>query len=270
MDPVELNRMAVALEHGEGVPKDLGLAMDLYCRAAHLGNADAQYNLGWIYANARGVARNDGLAAYFFGLAAKGGHRQAQNMLKVVSIAPVEPPSCMKDPEPEPPPVVMAKPQPTLVGTPDQKKLIELVQRLAPEYQVDPQLALAVMKVESNFNAQAKSPKNAQGLMQLIPETAQRFNVRNPLDPTENIRGGLAYLRWLLAYFEGNVDLAIAGYNAGEGAVDRYRGIPPYAETRNYVRRIRSLFKHNLHPFDAAITTPSPIVYAPRRGTGIF
>ena len=98
----------------------------------------------------------------------------------------------------------------------------------------------------------------AQGLMQLIPETAERFNVKKPFDPEQNIRGGLAYLRWLLAYFQGDIALVAAGYNAGEGAVNRYAGVPPYPETRGYVKRIRELFKRDDHPFDPKITTPSP------------
>ena len=96
-----------------------------------------------------------------------------------------------------------------------------IVQRLAPQYGVHPGLAYAVIRAESNFNPQAVSVKNAQGLMQLIPETAARFNVTQPLDPEQNIRGGLSYLRWLLAYFKGNVPLVLAAYNAGEGAVQR-------------------------------------------------
>ena len=75
--------------------------------------------------------------------------------------------------------------------------------------------------------------------MQLIPETSARFNVKKPFDPVQNVRGGLAYLRWLLAYFKGNVALVAAAYNAGEGTVERYRGVPPYAETRAYVQRIK-------------------------------
>jgi soluble lytic murein transglycosylase-like protein len=117
---------------------------------------------------------------------------------------------------------------------------------------------MAIIRTESNFNPGAVSPKNAQGLMQLIPETAERFNVRKPFDPEQNIRGGMAYLRWLLAYFKGNVALVAAAYNAGEGAVNRYAGVPPYAETKGYVRRIRELFQKDEHPFDPSITTPSP------------
>jgi len=94
--------------------------------------------------------------------------------------------------------------------------------------------------------------------MQLIPETSARFNVKKPYDPIQNIRGGLAYLRWLLAYFRGDVALVAAAYNAGEGAVNRYRGVPPYAETRAYVKHIMQFFKNPQHPFDASVTEPSP------------
>ena len=97
------------------------------------------------------------------------------------------------------------------------------------------------------------------GLKQLLPDTAMRFKVKKLSDPVQNIRGGMAYLRWLLAYFEGDVSLTLAAYNAGERAVERYRGVPPYAETRMYVRRIiASIGGLREHPFDASITPPSP------------
>ena len=136
--------------------------------------------------------------------------------------------------------------------------VVDLVSKLAPDYGISPRLAMAIIRTESNFNPSAVSPKKAQGLMQLIPETAERFNVKKPFDPEQNIRGGLAYLRWLLAYFQGDIALVAAGYNAGEGAVNRYAGVPPYPETRGYVKRIRELFKRDDHPFDPKITTASP------------
>ncbi len=117
-----------------------------------------------------------------------------------------------------------------------------IVQTLAPKYGLDPLLVYAVMATESAFRTRAVSHANAQGLMQLIPATAERFGVRDPFDPKQNIRGGMEYLQWLLKKFEGNLDHALAGYNAGEGAVMRYRGIPPYRETRAYVKKIRRLY----------------------------
>jgi hypothetical protein len=113
-----------------------------------------------------------------------------------------------------------------------------LAEPIAREYGLEPDLVLAVIAVESAFNAKAVSPKNAQGLMQLIPATAKRFSVDDPFDPAENIRGGAAYLRWLSERFAGNTALALAGYNAGEGAVQAHGGIPPYAETRHYVQAV--------------------------------
>jgi soluble lytic murein transglycosylase-like protein len=137
------------------------------------------------------------------------------------------------------------------------KDIALLVQRWAPEYSVDPDLVLALIAVESNFDANAVSPKNAQGLMQLIPATAQRFGVKNAKNPLENLKGGLAYLRWLMAYFKGEVRLVLAAYNAGEETVERYRGIPPYAETRNYVKQITSVYKKASHPYVAEVAAPS-------------
>ena len=125
--------------------------------------------------------------------------------------------------------------------------MAELVQRLAPRFSIDPRLALAIVRSESNFEAQALSPRNAQGLMQLIPETAERFGVRDAWNPEQNVRGGLAYLRWLLERFEGDVALVSAAYNAGEGTVQQYGGVPPYAETREYVRRILSFYRATRH-----------------------
>jgi soluble lytic murein transglycosylase-like protein len=150
----------------------------------------------------------------------------------------------------------------------DRTEIEQLVHRLAPQYAVDPNFALAVIRVESAFNPVAQSPKNAQGLMQLIPETAARFGVKQVLNPAENIKGGLAYLRWLLALFEGDVHLVAAAYNAGERAVEKYRGIPPYPETRDYVRKITGLYKKVSHPYEAGIVEPSPILLRLKRTQG--
>jgi hypothetical protein len=244
-----LRTEAALFEHGNGVPRDSDKAVAMYCEASRLGDAVAQYNLGWMYANGRGVPRDDAMAAWFFTMAAKQGDALSERMLRQVGEPLSTPPGCLFDSDGHD---IVAK------AIPEQRKVMDLVLRLAPEYGVYPRLAMAIIRAESNFNPVAVSPKNAQGLMQLIPETAARFNVRQPFDPEQNIRGGLAYLRWLLAYFKGDVALVAAAYNAGEGTVNRYGGIPPYPETQGYVKRIREIFKREDHPFDPAVTAPSP------------
>jgi hypothetical protein len=116
--------------------------------------------------------------------------------------------------------------------------IIEMVDQIAVAYGVEGPLVHSVIRAESNYNAQAVSNKGALGLMQLIPSTARRFGVANPFDPRQNVEGGVRYLRFLLDYYKNDYKKAIAAYNAGEGAVDRYQGIPPYTETRNYVTQV--------------------------------
>ena len=115
------------------------------------------------------------------------------------------------------------------------------VKAAAREFGVDEAVIRAIMHAESAYNPNALSRVGAQGLMQLMPATAKRFGVTNAFDPQQNIRGGVEYLAWLLKRFNGNLTLAAAGYNAGEGAVDRHKGVPPYSETRRYVERVAVL-----------------------------
>jgi soluble lytic murein transglycosylase-like protein len=115
----------------------------------------------------------------------------------------------------------------------------EAVRRVAAEQALPAQLIHSVIKVESNYNAHAISSKGALGLMQLIPATARRFGVSDAFNPVQNIQGGAKYLRYLLDLYSENYPLALAAYNAGEGAVARYGGVPPFAETRNYVILVR-------------------------------
>lgn len=122
--------------------------------------------------------------------------------------------------------------------------LDRLIRLNGSKYNVDPYLIFLVMEQESHFNAHAVSPKGARGLMQLMPGTAARFGVRRPHDPAQNISGGTRYLRELLNRFNNRVDLVLAGYNAGEGAVAKFGNrVPPYRETRNYVKKISYRYK---------------------------
>lgn len=264
-----LREEATAYEHGNGVELDGARAAALYCRAARMGDTESQFSLGWMYTNGRGVERNDSLAAFFFHAAAEQGMEQAIRMLSSVGGPTTEVPDCMREPAPPKPRVVAAAPRAAppvrVIAAPH--SIGELVKKIAPEYRVPTQLVLAIIEAESNFDIVALSPKNAKGLMQLIPDTAARFNVRNPYDPAQNIRGGTAYLRWLLAYFEGDVTLVAAAYNAGEGTVERYRGVPPYVETRAYVRKIVDAVGALVQPFDGSATQPSAkmqLLRAPR------
>ncbi|MDL2338563.1 MAG: transglycosylase SLT domain-containing protein [Pseudomonadota bacterium] len=262
---------ALAFEYGDGVPRDLVRAAELYCRASRYGDPEAQYNLAWMLTHSRGIERDDAQAAHLFAAAAEQGIVQAQNMLAAMGTPRGAPPDCLRQPDSDRPPLAtpaaaskskpVRQPAPPPVPANAPESIVKFVTLIAPEYQLAPHLVLAVMATESNFNAWAVSPKNAQGLMQLIPDTAARFKVKHITDPAQNIRGGMAYLRWLLAYFQGDLSLVLAAYNAGEGAVDRYKGVPPYAETRSYVRRIiAAIGGQRSHPFDPNVTQPSSTV----------
>ncbi len=287
---------AKALEYGDqGAPRDPVRAAELYCRAARHGDAESQYNLAWMLTNSRGIERDEAQAAHLFAAAAEQGLQQARNILARMGPPRGAPPACLRDPEEDlaiaaalaanaaraeqekarawaangrsagaAAALAALQPPPPPRNAPD--TLVRFVRLVAPEYKLEPHLVLAFIATESNFNPTAVSPKNAQGLMQLIPETAARFGVRNAMDPTQNVRGGMAYLRWLLARYQGDVVLAAAAYNAGEGAVDRYMGVPPYAETRQYVWKIVSAAGGMLaHPFDSTATGVSDTMPLMRR-----
>lgn len=131
---------------------------------------------------------------------------------------------------------------PSVQTAESQSSLGHLARQVAAQAALDPELVDAVIQVESEYNPGAVSPKGAMGLMQLIPATARRFGVADPFDPVENLKGGTAYLRYLLDVFGGDVPLALAAYNAGENAVRRSNGIPPFEETQGYVRKVTALY----------------------------
>lgn len=122
-------------------------------------------------------------------------------------------------------------------------ELIAMVDEIALVEGVDMHLARAIIQAESAFNYKARSKAGALGLMQLMPSTAERFGVLDPFDPRQNISGGVKYLKWLHDYYEGDLNRVVAAYNAGEGAVNRYKGIPPYRETQAYVPKVLDLYR---------------------------
>jgi soluble lytic murein transglycosylase-like protein len=239
------------------LPDPVEVPVPLLCSRARDGDAEALNQLAWVYAYGKGTERNEAFASYLFYAAATQGHEGARRMLRSMSWPAAEIPPCLTQVDPPAPAsVTRGEPPP---------HLDRLVRSLAPKYELDPQLVLAVIEVESNFNPFALSPKNAMGLMQLIPETSRRFGVRKPFDERDNVQGGMAYLRWLLAYFEGNLTHVAAAYNAGEGAVDKYKGVPPFAETQDYVRKVLGRFGATQHPFDAKLVERSPLLRQPAK-----
>ncbi|MGY6215669.1 transglycosylase SLT domain-containing protein [Methylolobus aquaticus] len=246
-DAAHWRREAQRFQQGNGVPQDYRKAYQHYCKAALAGDPESALNLGWLYLNGQGVMRHPGRARNWFEQARQLGDRYGERMaFRLRSVALESDPGC----RPVAPPTVTAS---IRFGTPhvirpSNKQLELLVQQIAAPYAIDPQLVLAVMQAESGFNPGALSPKNAQGLMQLIPATAQRFGVKNAWDPAENIRGGAAYLHWLIRHFSGKVEWVLAAYNAGEHSVERYKGVPPYAETQAYVQKILSRYGKLTHP----------------------
>jgi len=141
-----------------------------------------------------------------------------------------------------------------------------LVANIARRHDVEPSLVDSVIRVESNYNPNAISPKGAMGLMQLIPSTARRFGVNDTFHPAQNIEGGVKYLKYLMQLYNGDQRLALAAYNAGEGAVAKYKGIPPYAETQNYVYQVgKKLGQSREAEKKAKASNPEtrPVMHAP-------
>ncbi|WP_273430731.1 lytic transglycosylase domain-containing protein [Chitinibacter tainanensis] len=218
-----------------------------YCRAARQGELEAQYRLGMLYAFGLGVPADRTAAASLFAVAAAQGHQQAQDMLETVAFRGEQLPPCvLADVAPAKAPVVPV-PASQVALSQAQKKTARIISQLARWYGVDPDFALSIALVESQLRPDAISPKQAMGVMQLIPDTAERFQVQDVFNVSQNVKGGIRYLRVLLDRYQGRIDLVSAAYNAGEGTVDRYRGVPPYPETRQYVNKIQRLYPPAIH-----------------------
>jgi len=228
-------RAGLRYEMGLGNRADFALASVHYCRAARAGHADAAFRLGILSDHGAGMARDPAVAAGWLRRAADGGHALARQFLVRFDGVPEKRAQCRL-------PEDGAGPTRDPADDALRREVERLVRSHAPALGLDPDLVLAVIQVESGFRVKAVSGKGAMGLMQIIPETGRRFGLTQPFDPADNVRAGMAYLRWLLSYFDGDVALALAGYNAGENAVVRHGGIPPYPETRTYVQRVLTLY----------------------------
>lgn len=209
-------------------------AVALYCVAAMNGDAEAAYALGRMYLGGRGVRRNAGMGVAWLNEAARLGKRGVR--APTVAGTPQRP-FCLVQrgaaPRRAPP-----------------EEIAAIARAAAQRHGLDAALVLAIMRIESNFDPRALSPKGAMGLMQLMPGTAKRFGVGKPYDPVQNVNGGSAYLRFLLDLYDGDVVRTAAAYNAGEGAVARYDGVPPYDETQAYIEALAAIYPHRRHRSD--------------------
>jgi soluble lytic murein transglycosylase-like protein len=286
-DPLQLMTLASSYENADGVVRDYARARQLYCAAARIGHAPAQVRLAWMFANGVGTPRDIELAGAWLRVAAASGDMSARNFLAYLDYPQRgRQPRCTFESRFDRYAIETITSPPSASGAarragstpswpagkgaggdvaiPTRQEIESWVRQLAPEYGLDPNLVLAIIRAESDFNPRAVSHRNAWGLMQLIPDTAARFGVEDITHPVQNLHGGMAYIRWLLAYFRGDLQLALAGYNAGEGAVEKYRGIPPYRETRHYVRKVMRAYGKDSHPRVEAVVHPSRAMYADR------
>lgn len=242
-EDMEAPRVAALLEQGRVAESGirgyqrLSLALMFYCEAGILGSADGFYRVGVLLRKPGSVLHNPTLANAYLALASRLGHQRAEALHDAAVDNASLPDACGDFGD------IMAKEPFDMEGyvsslAPARRKIAALIRKQAPRYAVDARFGLAVAMAESNLNPLAVSSKNAQGVMQLIPDTQERFGVKKPFDAESSVRGGLSYLKWLSVRFDGDLALVAAAYNAGEGTVDKYRGIPPYPETQHYVRRV--------------------------------
>jgi soluble lytic murein transglycosylase-like protein len=225
----------MALRHHhptDGRARNYRVAMLLHCRADADGHANSAYAGGHVF------KQNQARASAWFKRASALGHPEGASMAKISRQRSKRGSARWPNGWGRTARAKLYAPQ----------EIRALVAELAPKYGLDPKLVLAIIQVKSAYQTDAVSSANAQGLMQLIPATATRFGVRDAFNLTENIQGGMRYLPWLLKCFKGDVTKTVSAYDAGEGAVKNYGGVPPYRETQNYVRKIRRLYAKLRHP----------------------
>ena len=239
LSPRDLRDSALKVIRGQDGIRDYAKAYRLFCMAAALADSVAMHRLAWMYAKGLGVPRNRYVAMGWLRLSAARGNPYALKAVEKYHSVPA-----------------LADRRCPLIRNPrkmNRQHIWTWAKLLGIDLGVDPKLVMAVIKTESNYNPTAVSPARAYGLMQLMPGTARRFSVDHR-SPVQNMMGGVLYLRWLLRNFRGNVRLAVAAYNAGEQAVLRHRGIPPYKETRQYVRKVLMRYRQTKHPIPGTLS----------------
>lgn len=252
---------AWASEVGRGVRRNALLASALYGQAGKLGSAEGYYRAASIQLSFGSSSAQLSVAACLLSAASQLGHHAAVAELDRLGDKVMLPDLACSEDYGLITQLVYFDLDRYVTGLPlPRQKIVALIRTLAPHYGVDARLALALATVESNLDPWAISPKQAMGVMQLIPATAERFNVKKPFDAEQNIRGGLAYLRWLQHYFGGDTVRVLAAYNAGEKAVDRYGGVPPYNETVMYVARVLSFSGRSLAALPATSAGRRPVI----------
>ncbi|MGB7298811.1 MAG: lytic transglycosylase domain-containing protein [Burkholderiaceae bacterium] len=251
-------------------PAAMAQAKAYYCRRAASGSTNAMTRLGWLLLE-QDPAKSDNIdvAGSLFRRAAAHGDPVAQDLASIFQNTADRLPPCLRPFKPltivseannkENREAAAAAIKTAAAARLQQRaRVSRVVAKMARRYRLDPRLVLAIVQLESSFRPGVVSTQQARGLMQLTPDTARRFGVKDAANWIENLRGGMAYLRWLLAYFEGDVILAAAAYNSGEGNVNKYGGVPPFKETMDYIAKLRAIYHRDTHPFDARIQSPSP------------
>ena len=217
--------LARRLEFGMGVETDLARAAELYCDAAMRGRAEAALRLAGMFLDGEGVEVDVVTSAAWLAI----GQQVRRPVVRLRQ-------PCAAGP---------ALSATATTGTGESAMptadLAKLVRTVALRQSVDPALILAMVAVESAFRPEAVSPRGARGLLQVMPATATSLGISDPHDPLQNLVGAIGHIRRLLGRYDGNISLALAAYNAGEGAVAQHRGIPPFAETQAYVQRVLAL-----------------------------
>lgn len=242
------------LERGLGIPRDSVRALETYCAAARAGHGEAALAIGLMFMTGQGLGQNRPQASAWMKTAADLGNVTARRLLTNLPKPGRTKPACtgteLAEVEHAPPRTLMA-----------------MIRKLAPRYGLDPEFVVAVVATESGFRSDAESPRAARGLMQLTADTADRFGVSDRFDPSDNLHGGMRFLRHLVSVYDGDIALVLAAYNAGEGAVQRYGGIPPYPETVDYIAKVRRYYPRDRHPPGGAAQAQPPVPLPSPAGT---